>query len=210
MGDLYVIRHGETTCNKEGIIQGPRIDGLLSDRGHAQAASLGAAFEETNLDAIYVSPMRRARQTAQHMVDARPGNGGTRLLTEMYEVDYGQLCGQTLDAARDTIAHVLDAWSGGFPQEPFPGGESALLAQLRVRAVAARLRAEAADRDLAIVAHGRINRILVATMLGRSLAELESLPQDNANITHLEVGDNVSLRRVNDVSHLDTLDPAFS
>lgn len=210
MGNLYVIRHGQTTCNADGIIQGPRIDSELSEAGHAQADALGAAFQESELDAVYVSPLHRARQTARHLLDARPGRIDARIVPEMYEVDYGHLCGRTVDESRDTIIDVLDAWQMGRPDEPFPGGESALLAQLRVRATAARLRAEALERDLALIAHGRINRILVATLLGRSLSELESLPQDNANITHLDIGESVELRRVNDTAHLDELDPAFS
>ncbi len=210
MGDLYVIRHGQTDCNQDGIIQGPRIDSVLSETGHAQAQALASAFEETGLDAVYVSPLRRARQTAHHLLAGQPDAVSGRLIPEMYEVDYGKLCGQQVDAVQDTISEVLGAWKSGFPDHPFPGGESALLAQLRVRAIAARLLEEARGRSLAVVAHGRINRILVATLLGRALTELESLPQDNANITHLRIGDAVQLARINDTSHLDQVDPAFS
>lgn len=210
MGNLYVIRHGQTTCNQDGIIQGPRVDSDLSQMGHDQSDALADAFAESDLDAIYASPMRRARQTANHIIRARHGQVATRIVPEMYEVDYGRLCGQQLMDVQETIHEVLDAWQGGRSDHPFPGGESALLAQLRVRATAARLRAEALERDIALIGHGRINRILVATLLGRTMSELEGLPQDNANITHLEVGEAVSLRRVNDTSHLDDVDPAFS
>ena len=59
---------------------------------------------------------------------------------------------------------VLDAWRMGFVDQPFPGGESALLAQHRIRPFAARLVGAAESNDVAVVAHGRINRVLIATV----------------------------------------------
>lgn len=211
MGELYLMRHGQTTCNADGIIQGPRVDSELSSEGHAQADALAQAFVATELDAIYSSPLGRARQTAGTISDAQPENPGARIVPEMYEMDYGSFCGRRIDDVRDDISQILDAWQMGFIHQAFPEGESPVVTQHRIRRFAARLRDHALDADVAVVAHGRVNRILTATLVETSLAELERFPQDNANITHMTISlDGVELKRINDTTHLSQTSASFS
>lgn len=211
MGNLYVVRHGQTDCNAQGVLQGPRIDALLSDIGHQQAAALGRAFLETPLDGVYTSPLRRARQTAQGILEAHTGAVPGTVVPELYEMDYGDYCGRPLHQVETDIEQLFDAWSMGFIDQAFPGGESPLLAQHRIRAFALRLLEQASTRDMAVVAHGRINRVLLATLTQGRLDDLERWPQANANITHLEAEDGeLVVRRMNDTSHLDDVDDSFS
>ncbi len=207
MGSVYLVRHGQTTCNRDGIIQGPRIDSELSDLGHRQAAAVGRALRDAGLDAIYTSPLMRARQTAQAVLEGHEVNGNGRpvlqVASEIYEFDYGALAGQHVDSVRDEVAQILDAWRMGFPDQSFPGGESALLAQVRVRPFVDRLLRQARDENVAVVAHGRINRVLMATLQHVGLDRLEDFPQSNACINELKVeADGVVLVRSNDVRHL--------
>lgn len=192
------MRHGQTTCNQDGIIQGPRIDSELSERGHLQAQRLAEAFVHTAMDHVYVSPMLRARQTA-----APIGASGApiEVVPEMYELDFGDLCGRSVDEARPVLEQLDDAWSMGFTDRALPGGESPTIAMHRIRAMAARL--AQTSGHIGLIAHGRINRILLTTMLGVPLTQMARFPQDNAAITHIETGPNGAvLRRLNDVSHL--------
>lgn len=211
MGDLYVIRHGQTVHNADGIIQGPRVDGDLSDAGRMQARALGAAFASTELDAVYCSPMLRARATADALRDALPLDMGSRVVPEMYEMDYGAFCGRRLEEVRPDMEQIFDAWSMGFVHESFPDGESPVVTQHRIRRFADRVLDAAGDQAIAVVAHGRVNRVLVATLVGASLSELERFPQDNANITHLQItGGDVVVHRLNDIQHLGSVEPSFS
>lgn len=203
VGQLYVIRHGQTTCNAAAIIQGPRIDAELSEEGHRQAARLGAAFQETPLDAIVTSPMLRARTTAEALVAGTGGKVPSRVAPELYEIDFGDLCGKTMPDVEQEFGQVVDAWDMGFVDQAFPGGESPALAQHRIRPVADAVREQARRQDIAVVAHGRINRILLATLLGLPLTEMRRFPQDNANISQIDWnGDAPVVRRLNDVAHL--------
>jgi broad specificity phosphatase PhoE len=214
MGRIFLVRHGQTTANAQQVIQGPRIDAELSELGHRQAHSVAEALAREPLAALYTSPLRRARQTAEAVANRHPGRGGhlaVQVVPELYEMDYGQFIGQGYDACRADMDQVLDAWRMGFVDEPFPGGESALLAQHRIRPFAQRLVQRARDADVAAVAHGRINRILVATLTGAGLQRLEEFPQSNAAITELHVdGDGARLERLNDTSHLSLSSDAFS
>ncbi len=193
---MYVIRHGETDCNRDGIIQGPRVDSELSDRGHVQAERLGQAFSATRLDAIFVSPMLRARQTA-HALTTAGQQAAIQVVPELYEMDFGSLCGRPVDEHREVMTEMDHAWSAGFVDRPWPGGESPLLVQHRLRTFMERLRAS--QGHVAVVAHGRVNRVLVASLLGQGLQMMEHYPQANAAITHVEPP---RVHRVNDIAHL--------
>ncbi len=71
---LLFVRHGESEGNLAGLMQG-RGDFPLSERGRAQAQRLGAWLAEHGVgwDAAYVSPLGRARQTAEIVVAAPEG-----------------------------------------------------------------------------------------------------------------------------------------
>ncbi len=198
------MRHGQTDCNRDHIIQGPRIDSNLSNLGHQQAAALGQALSHAPLDVLYSSPLARARETAQAIVTHRSDGLAVQVAPEMYEMDYGTFSGCRYEEVQDEVAQILDAWQLGFTDESFPGGESALLAQYRIRPFALRLLDVARDHDVAVVAHGRINRILLATLQQIGLDRLEEYPQSNACINELNVElDGVVVVRLNDTSHLD-------
>ena len=61
---LYFIRHGESTHNAEGRIQG-HSDAPLSSLGRQQSEAAAKALASIAFDAIYSSPLRRALETAQ-------------------------------------------------------------------------------------------------------------------------------------------------
>jgi len=61
---LLLARHGESVWNAERRFQG-RTDVALSARGRAQAEALGRALRGYRVAAAYVSPFRRARETAE-------------------------------------------------------------------------------------------------------------------------------------------------
>lgn len=198
MAHVYVIRHGETEHNRQGIIQGPRIDSELSENGRLQAAALADAFEATPLDAVFTSPLIRARDTADALV--RGSGVPVRVVPELYEMDFGDLCGQRVDDVRPVLEGVLQAWNAGFTDQALPGGESPVLVQHRVKGFVERLRAM--DGHLGVVAHGRLNRVVLTTLLGRPLVDMQAFPQDNANVTYVERGpEGLVLRRQNDTSH---------
>ncbi|MGB1697150.1 MAG: histidine phosphatase family protein [Thermoplasmatota archaeon] len=192
---LYIVRHGETTHNAAGIIQGPRIDSDLNETGIRQAEQLGKRFESIHLDHVYSSPLRRARDTAAALARDVP----VVVAPDLHELDFGLMCGQPYQQMEPEIRRIVDAWKAGFHDERFPGGESAALAQFRIRHTAKRIHEESLESDVAVVAHGRINRVLLAYISDSGLGSLESYPQDNANITAVE-GRDVIVK--NDTRHL--------
>lgn len=65
---LTFVRHGETSFNKKGILQGQAIDSPLSDTGIKQAEAAGHYLKDVKFSSVYVSDMLRAQQTAESIL----------------------------------------------------------------------------------------------------------------------------------------------
>lgn len=68
--ELYIIRHGETVWNAEGLLQG-HSDIALNENGIASAKKLGQELQNTHFDKIYSSPLSRAYTTARLIAGER-------------------------------------------------------------------------------------------------------------------------------------------
>lgn len=67
---LYLIRHGETDYNKQKRNQG-RIDIPLNEYGRELAIRTGAGLAEVPFDLCLCSPLKRARETAELILEGR-------------------------------------------------------------------------------------------------------------------------------------------
>lgn len=209
MASLFLLRHGQTTANAQEIIQGPRIDAPLSDVGQRQANALGLALSGHSLAWVLTSPLRRARQTAAAVALHHGLEPAIR--AELHEMDYGDFTGQSYAACRSGMDAVLARWRAGDLHVPYPGGESAAQALDRVRPVVSWLLEAASANDVAVVAHGRLNKVLLGALTGIGAMRQDEFPQSNACINELEVvAGRATLKRVNDVRHLPTTTESFS
>ena len=140
---LWLIRHGSTAMNEEGRYQG-RLDGGLSDRGRA---SLRPA--DFRPERLIVSPMRRARETADILF---PGME-QEAVQDLREMDFGAFEGLSWREMETDAAYR--SWVDGGCLDRCPGGEDRAGCSARVCAAFLRVVTEnAALSELAIVAHG--------------------------------------------------------
>ena len=70
MGQLFIVRHGETVWNREGRIQG-HTDVALSEKGIDQASRLARRLSDISFDAAYASDLCRASATASLILQGR-------------------------------------------------------------------------------------------------------------------------------------------
>ena len=61
---ILFVRHGQTDCNINGIIQG-HLDAPLNQTGIEQAEKTAEELKNTSIDIIYSSPLIRAKKTAE-------------------------------------------------------------------------------------------------------------------------------------------------
>lgn len=155
--ELWLIRHAETEWSKTNLHTG-RTDVPLTDAGREHARALRATLASVAFSTVLVSPLSRARETAE-----LAGLGdGARVRDDLMEWDYGAYEGITTTAIREQRPGWL-LWRDGVPE-----GETADDVGARADRVIAE--AVAAPGLVAIVAHGHVLRVLAARWLEQPAA----------------------------------------
>ena len=143
--NVWLLRHGRTQYNDERRYQG-RLDIPLSPEGEAEL--FAARFSP---EIVYVSPLRRARQTAERIFP----KARQEIVADFTEMDFGAFDGRTADEMAEDADYR--AWVDGGCRGRCPGGES--LAEFCDRTCAAFERLVSREdmcqaNTLVIVAHG--------------------------------------------------------
>ena len=158
---ILLARHGESDWNRDKRWQG-LADRPLTEHGREQGRALAERLADTELDAVYASDLRRARETAE-IVAATKGLGVTTV-PGLREVDVGSWSGLTRVEAEERFPDGYARWLAG--GEGWTDGET--YEELGARVVGAiRQIAEENDGGRAlVVAHGGSVRAVHAAALG--------------------------------------------
>lgn len=160
MGDLLLVRHGETEWSVSG--QHTSFTDLpLTERGEQQAKSLAPLLSRRTYALALTSPLGRAVRTAE-----LAGLAGTTAHPDLHEWDYGGYEGITSVEIHRTRPG-WDLWTDGVPPGPdgHPG-ESPDEIGRRADRVLSRVAGVLPDGDVILVAHGHFLRVLTARYLG--------------------------------------------
>lgn len=158
MDELWLVRHAETDWSRDRRHTG-RTDIPLTDRGRDAAAALRPRLSEHRFARVLVSPLGRARETAE-----LAGLGeDAALRDDLMEWDYGDYEGLTSVQIRERRPGWY-LWRDGCP-----GGEDADAVGARADRVIAEALAVPAG-DVACVAHGHVLRVLAARWLEQPAA----------------------------------------
>jgi probable phosphoglycerate mutase len=153
--ELWLVRHGETEWSLSGQ-HTSRTDISLTEKGRERAEVLRDYLKETKFDAVFVSPMQRARETC-----AIAGFADQAVVeNDLKEWDYGIYEGKTTAQIRAEVPN----WSVW--KDPIIDGETVEHVGERADAMIARALASApAGGKVALFAHAHILRILAARWL---------------------------------------------
>ena len=158
---LYIVRHGQTAWSPQGIYSGRR-DLPLTDEGRRQARGAAAQLSGSGIDAVYTSPLIRARKTAGVIADRAQCR--LRLDDRLLEIDYGPIEGLDRQAAAERFGSAFAEWRARPFDNHLDGMEPMRDALERARSVSKD--ALSAHRRPALVGHQGILR-LVLIVLGR-------------------------------------------
>jgi probable phosphoglycerate mutase len=159
MGEIVVLRHGQTEWSRTG--QHTSVTDLpLLPEGEEQARALGAAFRGRRWAEVWVSPRQRAGRTAE-----LAGLAPTGVVDDLVEMDYGGYEGRTTAEISEELGREWSVWRDPVVAGDTPG-ETPADVGTRVDRVLARARDRLADGDVALVAHGHVLRVLTARWLG--------------------------------------------
>ena len=197
---ILLLRHAETDWNRERRFQGWR-DVPLSATGREQAESAARLLAATRIDAVWSSPLARARDTAA--IIAAPHRLAVQESDAFREMGFGEWEGLTRDEVRERYPDAHRAWAETPHEAAWPGVES--LAAVRVRALAGleALRAAHTGQTICLVSHGITGRLLILEALGLGPDRLWSFQLSSTGISELEFRDDwTTLHRMNSLIHL--------
>ena len=163
MGDLILLRHGETEWSMAGKHTG-RTDIALTPRGEATAATLAPLLVKRDIAAVLTSPAQRARRTAQLALGLAAASAQQD--PDLWEWDYGGYEGLTTAEIQEQYPGWYLWRDGVTPGAAGHPGESVESVGARTDRVLARVWPLLNEGDVALVAHGHVLRVLTARWLG--------------------------------------------
>ena len=197
MRTITFLRHGESTGNASGVIQG-RGSSPLSERGRRQAAAVGERLRNHQFDLIVSSDMERAVETARALDRPFKTNPAWR------EMDVGGWDGLTNEQISEQFADELKALRDG--QNVPLGGTGETFSELVERVVSARdgvfERLEDGQSAL-VICHGGVIEAVLGLALGIGDPHRLVARVTNTSLTTIVAGEGwTQLARFNDASHL--------
>ena len=181
---VLFVRHGRTPTT-DAVVPG-RAKGLhLSDDGRKQATTVAEHLAgRTDVDAVYSSPLERAKETAAPIAKAL----GLRVRTErgLLEADCGEWTGVSLKQLRKRPEwRTVQRYPSGFR---FPGGESFAEMQVRMTSAVGRLRDRHPGRTVVAVSHADPIKAAVVDALGMHLDHFQRIAVLPCSVTAVLYG----------------------
>ena len=163
---LYMLRHGETLASASGGFCGlSDID--LTPEGYSMAQDFGIAYQSHPFDGVYVSPLLRARKTAEPLC---VGQGiDMNLRSGLREVEFGAWEGMSTAAVKERYADDYFNWSSDAGWNAPTGGERGIDVARRALAVLDEIQQVHSSGDVLVVSHKATIRIMICTLLGIDL-----------------------------------------
>ncbi|MFI5684380.1 histidine phosphatase family protein [Streptomyces sp. NPDC051636] len=160
MGDLLLVRHGQTEWSRSGRHTG-WTDVPLTEQGREEARRLAPLIREHRIAAAFVSPLRRARETAE-LIGVRDAG----VDADLREWDYGGYEGVTTAEIQRTRPGWFLFTDGVAPGPPERPGETPEEVGERADRMLAEVDAVDTEGDVLLVGHGHFLRVLTARRLG--------------------------------------------
>ena len=182
---LHLLRHGETTLSADGTFCG-EIDADLSDEGYAQAKRIGPLLAKLDLEAIYVSPMKRAQETAAPLAEATKLT--PRIERDLREIGYGSWDGRKESEIKTNDPETYQLWVQDPAIHGPPGGENGFAIAARAMPVVERVLASHKGNVL-LVSHKATVRVITCALLGLHIGRFrDRVACPTASLTSFEIG----------------------
>jgi probable phosphoglycerate mutase len=216
---VIIVRHGQSTSNLEKIIQGQHDVAVLTPLGEQQALKVGDMLTGLQLNAVYSSPLKRARKTCEIIVEkiAQPGFALSDICFTDQLKEISLPLWESKSFAEVEIAYVNEyqAWRHQ-PSElkmVLPNADGTSVDFYPVREIWERavsfwqtLLTERAGQTILLVGHSAINRALIGSAIGLGPESLNSMGQANCAISVLNFAagwqGGAQLESMNLTSHL--------
>lgn len=202
---IYLVRHGQTDYNLQGIVQGSGIDASLNEKGRAQAQAFYNAYRLVPFDRIYTSCLKRSKESIASFI-----NDGIAVEEhiELNEISWGYREGQRITPEEDAYYHwILKQWQEDKTSIPIEGGESPDQVAARQRIFLNVLKSRPNETTVLICMHGRAMRILLCQLLNYPLRSMDMFEHHNLGLYLIHnTGFQFTIELYNNTDHLKELD----
>lgn len=198
---LMLVRHCQATGNKDRTFQG-RTDCDITEMGGEQLDLLAEKMRAVPLDAIYSSPLKRARLTAEAV--GRFHDLPMKIEPRLAEIDAGKWEKMSWVDIERTFPHEFELWCERPDEFVAPSGESMREVYDRALEAVRSIVEQNAGKAVAVVSHGCTIRAIASWAYGGIEKMSEVTFCDNTGVCTLEVGADMqpNMLKFNDVSHL--------
>jgi len=209
---IYLVRHGENLANLTHEFSYKLVDYSLTAKGIKQAQLTAAYFRDKHIHAVYASPLKRARETAE--IIAKESGLSVALLEQFREINVGAL--ELRPPTQENWGlhdRILQAWVNGRYETRFPGGEDYTILWARMRSGLEEITRDKTGHNIVVVGHtGIFTRTICDICPDMDPELLTSVRNHNCSITEIELSTDDgqvvgTLKRWSDAAHLDEGEP---
>jgi len=180
---IYIVRHGETTWNVEGRIQG-RSNPDLSPQGVAQSLVLLEQLKDRPLSAIYTSTLQRSIHTAQPIAGFL--NLPIQKRAELDEIAFGIMEGVRVLSLTEELKEEWERFKENRFTYRIPGAENYADVANRLRPFKEKILRDHTEQEILVIGHMIVNRFLIGMLLEYPLEEIQRTEQQNGFVYLVE------------------------
>ncbi|KAK1263328.1 hypothetical protein QJS04_geneDACA008404 [Acorus gramineus] len=180
---VVLVRHGQSTWNEEGRIQGSSDHSVLTTKGEAQAETSRQMLLSDTFDICFTSPLIRSKRTAEIIWDARMEEMIPE--SDLREIDLYSFQGLLKHEGKARYGDAFQQWQIDAPNFNIDGHYP--VRELWARAKSCWDKILAHDgKSVLVVAHNAVNQALVATAMGLGTEYFRILLQSNCGVSVLD------------------------
>ncbi|MBD2136789.1 histidine phosphatase family protein [Anabaena sp. FACHB-1237] len=214
MTRVIIVRHGQSTYNIERRIQGRTDASSLTEKGKNDANQTGKALSNIPFQAIYSSPLQRAKLTAEIITSHLQTSANILTSENLVEIDLPLWAGMLSNEVKEKFTEDYSIWKqkphelrmiikdGEATKEHFP----VLVLYNQAQKFWQEILTKHQGETILIVGHNGINRALISTALGINPSRYHCLQQSNCGISILnftgKLGEPVQLESMNQTQHI--------
>jgi broad specificity phosphatase PhoE len=162
--NLYFLRHGQTAMSRDDILCGCGVDPDLTSEGTQMAREFGDGYRAFPFRAIFCSPLRRTRATAQPISEL---SGLVPEISEdLREIEYGKWEGLGRGEVLQKYHDDYLRWEADAAWYPPTGGETANALAGRALRVVEEIRERFQEGNVLVVSHKATIRAVLCALLG--------------------------------------------
>ena len=214
---LVLVRHGLSSFNAKGLIQGRTDDSLLTEEGYKQAHKAGKALSKINFDKIYSSPLLRAAETAKTIKKSFHKEQDIAFDKNLLEVDLSEWSGLNIDEIKNKFPEIYPIWKSDPENLILKKGNGKTYKPIQELFDQAtnfiedilKNYLDKDDINILVVGHNAILRCLILLLIGKPSQGFRKIRLENAsfsilNITKIHNSFKTQIECLNQTSHLNT------